>query len=973
MPAWTNGDRLHGFCVERKAPVPGLNADYWKLVHEKTGATLYYSDRDDGQMMFAVGFRTLPEDDTGVFHILEHSTLDGSEHFPLKEPFVNLMKTSMAVDLNAGTYEDKTIYHFISTDEQDYMNMMTVYLDAVFHPLLLSDRRIFEKEAWHLEPDGQGGLGCSGVVFNEMQGNDNNPMRALYSQVEKQVYPDLFYRFSSGGDPAFIHTLTYDKFVEFYHRFYGADNAIFYLSGKLGLDRELAYIDEVLCGLGAPAFTRPAPVALQKPVVSPDGTVYYQLADNEDIKGSTRLGFACVMDVGEHTEDALGMELLSQYLTETTESPLSKAVLAAGVGMDFAMFVDTDSRQPMLMFTMGKSDPECAEDFRKAVLDTLTALCADGLDYTRLWNIIDSCETDRKRASLSVHVGFRIMESLIGSHVQYGDAMLNDDLASLRTRAAAEPRFFEELIAKYILNSDHWCLTKCIPSRTLVEEKRTAMGEWLGVESDRLHAEAGAYEALEAKIAAFNQYLVAPDSPEAEASIPHLTPADITSRPACDDLTVGSMQIGGRDVTSLCYITDTNGMVNASLLFDLTGLDTDELFYAACLQSALLSLPTKDCDVPTLTGRATAAHANLSIGVENNVRVEDRDTSLYLRLVLDVPEEHLSEVVTLAGEYMTSVVFDRAILKLLFSNPAPIKNMMIRRGNRTAARLAETALTTSAVYEDAMSGITAYHKLQKLADHFDDEVDGLIAGMQAVAGKLFTAVKPVSLYIGGASGYDVWTKAAAGLAIGADAPDVPALSAAAVADRDPKAFTIPGEVNYCAEAFDLYDAGASWYPHMAVVTTLINTSYFWDEIRAKGGAYGAGCSVSPYGVLTMTSYRDPRVDDTFGVFSRLADWLDGNVPESDTLGSLIVSTMSGYFAPQSPIDRGYAAFKRYLTGRTAAQRLADMDAVLTASADDFRTFASLVRKLAASGGVRAVIGGQKPVAASALFDKSEEL
>lgn len=970
MPAWTSGEVLHGFRVERKAPVPALNADYWKLVHEKTGATLYYSDRDDGQMMFAVGFRTLPEDDTGVFHILEHSTLDGSDHFPLKEPFVNLMKTSMAVDLNAGTYEDKTIYHFISTDEQDYMNMMTVYLDAVFHPLLLSDRRIFEKEAWHLEPDGQGGLRCSGVVFNEMQGNDNNPMRALYFQIEKQLYPDLFLRFSSGGDPAYIHTLTYERFTEFYHRFYGADNAIFYLSGRLGLDRELAYIDEVLCGLDAPAFPRPEPVPLQSPVVSPDGTVYYQLADKEEPAGNTRLGYACVMNVGAHTEEVLAMDLLTQYLTETTESPLSKAVLDAGVGMDFSMFVEADDRQPMVVFSMGKSDPEHAEAFRKAILDTLTALCAEGLDYARLGNIIDSHETDERRASLSVHIGYRLMESLIGSHVLYGDAMLNNDLAALRARLAAEPRFFEGLIETYILNSDHWCLTRCIPSRTLVGEKRAAMDEWLKAESDKLHAEAGAYEALEAHFAAFNEYLVAPDSPEAEASVPHLTPADITSRPEVDDLTIGTAVTGSGEITSLRYIADTSGMVNASLLFDLTGFDTDELFYIRCLEDALLNLPTADCDVPTLTGRILAAHANVSFDIENNVRSDDRSTSLYLRLVLDVPEEHLAEVVTLADEYMTSPVFDRTILKRLFSNPAPIKNMMIRRGNRTAARLAETALTASAVYEDALTGITAYHKLQKLAEHFDESVDGLVAGMQAIAAKLFPTVKPLALYIGGASGYDVWTKSLAGMKLGTLAP---AALPGSVADRAPKAFTIPGEVNYCAEAFDLSDVGERWSSRMAVVTTLINTSYFWDTIRAKGGAYGAGCSVSPYGVLSMTSYRDPRIDDTFDVFSHLADWLEQNIPEDDVLGSLIVSTVSAYFTPQSPIDRGYMAFKRYLTGRKAAQRLADMNAVLTASADDFRSFAAMIRRLAAAGGVKAVIGGQKPVAASALFDKSEEL
>ena len=206
MPTWNIGDCLHGFRVERKDILPHLNAHYWKLTHEKTGAALYYSDRDDGQMVFSVGFRTLPEDDTGVFHIIEHSVLDGSESFRLKQPFVNLMKTSLFVFLNAVTYPDKTFYYFSSSDERAFMNMMSVYLDAVFHPLALSDRRIFEKEAWHLEPDGEGGVRCSGVVFNEMQDSDSQPASRLYAQHNRQLFPDLHYRFISGGDPAAIRS-----------------------------------------------------------------------------------------------------------------------------------------------------------------------------------------------------------------------------------------------------------------------------------------------------------------------------------------------------------------------------------------------------------------------------------------------------------------------------------------------------------------------------------------------------------------------------------------------------------------------------------------------------------------------------------------------------------------------------------------------------------------------------------------------
>ena len=315
----TVGTLHSGFRVVSEGDVPLLNARYCKLVHEATGATVYYSDRDDGQLVFSVGFRTLPEDNTGVFHILEHSCLDGSESYRLKEPFVNLLKTSMAVDLNAMTFEDKTIYYFISTNEQDYMNLMSVYMDAVFNPLLLSDRRIFEKEAWHVEPDGKGGVAISGVVFNEMQGNDNQPDYIMWMQNEKQVFPDLFYKYNSGGDPAYIPDLTYEQFVETYNRFYSTQNAIFYLSGNMGLEAELAHIDSVLNAKGRSAYEKPAPAPLQAPVISPEGTVYYQLGDNEEIEGNTHLMLTYVLGE-DKSEEELAFSLLSRYLAENTES-----------------------------------------------------------------------------------------------------------------------------------------------------------------------------------------------------------------------------------------------------------------------------------------------------------------------------------------------------------------------------------------------------------------------------------------------------------------------------------------------------------------------------------------------------------------------------------------------------------------------------------------------------------------------------
>lgn len=962
----TVGALIHGFRVVRDGDVPLLNARYWKLVHEATGATLYYSDRDDGQMVFSVGFRTLPEDNTGVFHILEHSCLDGSESYRLKEPFVNLLKTSMAVNLNAMTYEDKTIYFFISTNEQDYMNLMSVYLDAVFHPLLLSDRRIFEKEAWHIEPDGKGGVAISGVVFNEMQGNDNQPDYIMWMQNEKQLFPDLFFKYNSGGDPAYIPDLTYEQFVETYNRFYSTQNAIFYLSGRMGLDTELAHIDSVLTAKGTSDKEKPAPAPLQAPVVSPDGTAFYQLAESEPIEGNTHLMLTYVLGE-DKPADVLAFALLSRYLAENTESPLSRAVLDAGVGQDFGMACEGDYRQPMLYFTLGKSDPACAEGFCTVILDTLRKLAKEGLDADRLRDLVDSHETDCRRASLSVRTGFRIMESFLRTHVQYDDACPTNDLEALREAMAKDDRYFEHLIETYILDSKHWALTKCIPSRTLTEEKRVKMAARFASEAEKISAVEGGYEALEAHMAAFNEYLTAPDSPEAEASVPHLTPADINTTSDAKDIAEETAKVGGCETTSLFYEADTNGMVMAGLLFDLKGLDADELFYVRCIHDALMSLPTAGHTVPELTQKWVSLHTNVGVGL----RVETTDDA-YLGITLDAPAEQLSEAVALMDEYLSAPVFDRTILSRLFSNASAIRNSMIRRGNMTALRLATRALSISGMYDEYLSGESAYRRLSDLAAHFDDHADALIEGMSRVWSKLTATVAPIVYFTGSADAYVAWKADVARLSV---ASAIAPKSACKLVPTPRKnyALTIPGEVNYCAEVMDLRDAGKAYTPKLAVLNTHLYSKYFWDEIRAKGGAYGASAIGFRQGLVGFASYRDPRVADTFGVYGGVSDWIEANLPGEEEIGSMIVSTVgSAYFAPRSPIDLGNAALARYLVGQTAADRQAEIETILSTTTADFKEYADTIRTLQKEGKtIRTALGGAEAIAASGLFAEDE--
>lgn len=967
------GDIVHGFRVERSGVIPKMNASYVKLTHEKTGAALYYTDRDDGQLIFSVGFRTIPEDNTGVFHILEHSCLDGSESYRLKEPFVNLIKTSMASDLNAVTYPERTMYYFATTSEQDFMNMMQVYLDAVFHPLLLSDRRIFEKEAWHLEPDGNGGVNYSGVVFNEMQGHDNNADYVMWQAAAGQLFPDRYPACNSGGDPYFIPDLSYEQFCETYRRFYGNDNAIFYLSGRLGLDEELAYIDGVLSARPDLGYEKPAVVTPQPPVTS-RGDVYYQLSEKEEPAGNTHLMLSYALPQDRGDELSLAFNLLANYLAETTESPLSAAVLGADVGLDFAMGCDIDCLQPLVYFTLGKSDPKKAEGFERIVTDTLRALAAEGLDKARMTALLERHETDCRRAALRVDTGFMLMVSFIREHVMTGDITTSDSLALLRERLSADPLYFEHIIEEFILSSDHHAMTVCIPSRTKEAERRAAMQARLDAEMAKLNATPDGYAKMVESVDALNAYLVAEDSPEAMAPIPHLTPKDLTDLRKNRDVRELTAPMGGGEVTSLYYETRAEGMVLAGWLFDLGSIPVEDLKYVRCLKDALMDLPAAGYTVSELSDLWTKLQTNVDWSFIQAVTGTGADGyRQYLQVKIDAPEEHLAEATALLSRVVTETVFDKTILSRLFSNTANFKNHLIMRGNGTAVQMAEASLSSAGAVRWELTGVPAYDYLSKLADGFDTNADELIAGLSRVSKAIFGGISPLCYCIGSTKAYDIWTKAISDLPL--CAKDRAEAVVVAAAPRMHSALSVPGNVNYCCESYALADAGAVYSPKMQVVTSHLYSTYFWDEIRARGGAYGASAVAFPYGILSFVSYRDPRVADTYEVYGRLPDWLDAHVPGEDELGSLIVSTIgSGYCTPQSPLDEGMAALTRYLKGKTAADVTADINTILATEPQDFTDFSALIRKLSEQGSaLRTAVGGKDALGASGLFERVEEL
>jgi len=751
------------------------------------------------------------------------------------------------------------------------------------------------------------------------------------------------------------------------------------MSGKMSLSEQLEYIDGVLCGVPKYGYDTPAPIAAHHPVVAPDVRVAYQLPEGDSPTMNTKLALACVLGNGEDGADILGMKILSDYMAQTPTSPLSKAVLDANIGQDFSMFCEGYYRQPAVIFMLGKSEEKNAEKFKDTVLKALSDFIRNGLDRARLDDLLDNNEIDSRRQSLSVRTGYALMESMLRDMTQFGYIRSDDALEALRAKLSSDGKYFEHLIEKYILDSKHWTLVRCVPSNTVMDEKKAYMKAKLDAEADKLNASEGAYEALCEHIRAFKEYLGAPDSSAAVASIPHLALSDISRENRLRDMTESRAALkNGKEITSLLYGGSSLGIIVAGFVFDLKKISADDLFYASCLSRALFSLPTDKHTAPELNDMWVKLKAKTD-AVTHSHHISG-GAGVLLDVNLNMPVESITAAATLLEECLTSVSFDREIITRLFSNSSSVKDEMIWGGSQTAANYASRCLNLADAYRDKLSGVSFYQRLKSVSDsisdkdgEYDENVDTLIAGMERVYGILFGSGDPVAYFIGDDKYYSEWTNCLSNIDIcDGNAADDADFEIPIAADR---ALAISGDVNYCAKVYDAKSAGYTVTNRYLPVCRYIYGKYMWDEVRAKGGAYGAGVNVTRFGLVKLYSYRDPRVKETYDVFAELPAWLENNIPSRDEIEKNIISCASNAcFEPMSILDEGKGALSRYLRSKTAEETWSLVTEIFDTTEQDFRDFAQMLRGLdEMRAGVSSTLGNRARMEDSALFKEITEL
>lgn len=936
----------HGFTAVKSEPVSEVEGMVHLMRHAASGARLMFIENDDANKAFSITFKTPAADDTGVFHILEHSVLCGSEKFPVKEPFVNLLKTSMQTFLNAMTFPDKTMYPVASTNEQDLVNLMDVYLDAVFHPDIYRRPVIFQQEGWHRELEGEGEdarLVVNGVVYNEMKGALSESDSVLYDGLSAALFPDTTYRFESGGTPAAIPTLTYEGFLENHRRHYRPDNAYIILYGNLDADRFLGFLDERYLAPLAAKECGPLdinPLGLQAPVAPAPVVVPMATAPEN---ACAAVGF--VIGRAAERERIVAADILMDAIMGANESPLKRALLDAGIADDAIGYVADSVAQPFAVVSLRGARPGAAEKLRAIVEAEARRLAEGGLDRELVRAALSHAEFVMRERNFGYPDGVVLAMSAMAGWLYSDDdpaayLRFEDVFASLRGKV--EEGYFEALLRELFLDNDHRACAEVVPTESdEAAEEAEAAGEREAAAELTEDETASIREAVRA----LREAQEAPDAPEALEKLPQLSRADIGEAPAEAMWEVG-------ECGPWCLIRHhlpCRGIAYAYRYFAMDGLAFDELPYATVLACVLGKLDTARHTAAELDTLIQAHLGNLGFAVEVHEDAEDRER---IRPMFVMGSSALDEEVPWAARLAEEVLREtdfadtERIRDILGQRRIAMEQAFASAGHSAAMARVASYYLPAGVVREALSGVGFYRFLKELLAHFDERAGELAAKLADLAARLFTDGGCTLSFGGSEEALDAYREASAPFDGMAGAP---VLTVPAPEDKH-EAFVVASDVTYTACGWDRRLLGEPYGGAWLLASRILSYDFLWTEVRVKGGAYGAGFQTTRSGSSRFYSYRDPRIDETVERFRTAGDWLAGVFsPTESEMDGYVVSTVASLDAPAKARELLRRQDGLYFSGATLADRDRVREEVRAARTEDVRALAPSVDSIAGAG------------------------
>ena len=941
---------LNAYEVLQTEDLSDLKSKGTLLKHKKSGARVLLMENDDENKVFTIGFRTPPADSTGVPHIMEHSVLCGSKEFPVKDPFVELVKGSLNTFLNAMTYPDKTVYPVASCNDKDFQNLMHVYMDAVFYPNIYQNDKTFRQEGWSYkldDPDGE--LTISGVVYNEMKGAFSSPEGVLDRVVLNSLFPDNAYSVESGGDPEVIPELTYEQFLDFHRKYYHPSNSYIYLYGDMNMEEKLRWLDEKYLSdfENEPVDSE---IHLQKPFTEMKEVVQeYSIASEESEEDNTYLSYNKVIGTTLDEKLYLAFEILDYALLSAPGAPLKKALLDAGVGKDISGSYDNGVYQPIFSVISKNANVEQKEEFVRVIEDTLKDIVKNGINKKAL------------RAGINYHE-FRFREADFGNYprgLMYGlqlfDSWLYDEtkpfihMQAIPTfeflKEQVETGYFEELIQKYLLDNTHGSIVIIKPERGRTARMDKELADKLQAYKDSLSKEE--IDALVKATKELEEYQEEESAPEDLAKIPVLGREDISREIA----PIYNKELETSGVKLVHHEVETNGIGYTALLFDLSGIPEEKLPYISILQSVLGIINTKNYEYSELFNEINVHTGGIGTSLElytDVTKVKEKE----FRATFEIKGKALYPKMNVLFSMMREILMEsdlgdeKRLKEILAMLKSRLQMSFLSSGHTTAALRSLSYTSPMAKFKDDTDGIGYYEVVKELEENFEEKKAELIANLRQIAQQIFRKDNLIISYTSSADGLAPMEEAFAKIAdtLHTEEKEAATLCEIHCVKRN-EGFKTSSKVQYVARTGNFIDRGVEYTGALQILKVILSYDYLWQNVRVKGGAYGCMSSFNRIGEGYLVSYRDPNLEKTMEIYEGVVDYLKNfNVDDRD-MNKFIIGTISNIDRPMNPAAKGSRSMNLYMNHVSAEMIREERDQILDAQQSDIRALADVLQAL----------------------------
>lgn len=955
--------------------VEDVQSDGFILRHKKSGARIAILSNNDDNKVFYIGFRTPPEDETGVPHIIEHTTLCGSKKFPVKDPFIELAKGSLNTFLNAMTYPDKTVYPVASCNDQDFKNLMDVYLDAVFNPNITKYEEIFKQEGWHYELTGKDDeLKINGVVYNEMKGAYSSPDEVLSSQIYRSLFPDNTYSKDSGGNPEYIPKLTYEAYLDFYHKYYHPSNSYIYLYGDMDVVERLEWLDKEYLSLydykkvnseinKQPAFDAIKNVEAQ-----------YSITMDDSQENKTYLSYNRV--VGDTLDEMLyqAFDVLDYALVSSPGAPVKQALIDAGIGDDVYGSYDAGILQPVFSFVAKNANASQADEFESIIENTLKEVVKTGINKEALLAGINSSEFKFREADF----GQFPKGLLFGLNCL--DSWLFDDMKPFihleclgtfaKLRKAVDTDYFEKLIQEYLLDNTHGSSVTVKPKRGLGNEREEALAKELSDYKASLSDEE--IKKLIEDTEHLKKYQEEPSSDEDLRKLPMLTRADMKK----NAMPFSNIEDELSDVKVVRHDIESNGIDYISFLFDAGDFAQSELGYLGFFTNALGLVSTEKYSYTDLANATNIYTGGISTGTASHPDIKDRNNFVFkFEVKLKVLEKNLDKALELMEQMLLSSDFTdtKRLGELVAQIKARLQANLSSSGHLVAAMRSMSSFSRYALYQDELKGIAFYRSICHIEKELSESPKSVSDKLVAIAKKLFARNRMLISFTGNNEAYGNAKPSLEKVIAGFDKMSAVGNQAEVHFNTAKEAFIDASQIQYVAKTGDFICEGYEYTGALRLLRVILSYDYLWINVRVKGGAYGCMNTFLRSGESYFVSYRDPNLSDTLDVYDRIPEYIKNFSPDERDMTKYIIGTFSALDTPMNPEAKGSRSLSAYLEGITYEQIQKERNEILNAQPEDIRRLADLVEAVLKKDSI-CVIGNENMIKESAgLFENVEKL